>query len=295
MAMTFEQLSAFVETVDRGSFKQASIKLGKHTSTVSGLIANLEAELAMELFVRKPRSLEITPHGKEIYRYAQSVIRECDLLDVKANSLLEGLPSTFTVAVDNDLMGADIADICAKMIAKFPAIEINIIAVDPMQVRSHVLNEQADIGFGVALFRGSHELTLADGYSFNVVFVASPELNCREKFVPLEEVRGMLQVSALFMKQIAHEDTHNLSSRTIYSNNLRNTKELLKHTAAWAMLPEFICKQDIEMAELDEMYVSPTASEKPNRWSTEISWLTAKPRNAAMDYIINELARLPDR
>ncbi|MCG9787788.1 LysR family transcriptional regulator [Vibrio sp. SCSIO 43140] len=295
MAVTLEQLNAFVETVDSGSFKQASVRLGKHKSTVSGLIANLEAELGMELFTRKPRSLEITSEGTEIYRYAQSVIRECDLLDVKANSLLSGLPSSFTVAVDSDLMGADIANIWAKLIIEFPSIELKILAVDPMQVRSHVLSEQADIGFGIALFSGHHELTLADGYSFNVVFAASPQLDCREKLVSLEEVRGMLQVSALFMKQIAREETHNLSSRTIYSNNLRNTSELLKHTKAWAMLPEFICQKDIATGELNEMYISPTASERANQWSTEISWLTAKPRNAVMNYVIDELAKLPNR
>lgn len=295
MAMTLEQLSAFVETVNKGSFKQASIKLGKHTSTVSGLIANLESELGMELFIRKPRSLEITEQGKEIYRYALSVIRECDLLDVKANSLLEGLPSTFTLAIDSDLMGPDISDLCAKLLAKFPSIELRILSLDPMQVRSHILNEQADIGFGIALFRGHHELTLADGYSFNVIFAASPQLDCNEKTVSLEEVRGMLQVSALFMKQLAQEETHNLSSRTIYSNNLSSSCDLIKNIAAWAMLPEFTCKQDIESGALDKMYLSPTASERPNKWSTEISWLTAKPRNPVMNYVIEELAKLPNR
>lgn len=295
MNMTLDQLAAFVETVDKGSFKQASNQLGKHKSTVSGLIANLESELGMELFIRKPRSLELTPEGSEIYRYARSVLRECDLLDVKANSLLEGLPSSFTVAVDHDLMGSDIAKIWAKIITKFPSIELKIVAVDPMQVRSHVLNEQADIGFGITLFSGHHELTLADGYSFNVIFAASPELGCREKLVSLEEVRGMLQVSVLFMKQIAREDTHNLSSRIIYSNSLRSSRELLKQTHAWAMLPEFICQKDIEAGELDKMYISPTASERANQWTTEISWLTAKPRNAVMNYLIEELAKLPNR
>lgn len=295
MAMTLEQLMAFVETVDTGSFKQASIRLGKHTSTVSGLIAHLEAELGMELFVRKPRSLEITPQGSEIYRYAQSVIRECDLLDVKANSLLEGQPSSFTIAVDSDLMGPDISAICAKLVDKFPALEFKLISVDPMQVRGHVLNEQADLGFGVALFTGHHELTIADGYSFDVTFVASPELGLKEQVVSLEEIRGQLQISALFMKQMNRQDTHNLSSRTIYSNSLRATQDLLKHTPAWAMLPEFVCSEAIDAGELDRIYISPTASVRSNQWSTEISWLTAKPKNAAMDYFIEQVAKLPNR
>lgn len=295
MAMTLEQLNAFVETVECGSFKQASARLGKHTSTVSGLIANLEAELGMELFVRKPRSLEITPKGTEIYRYALSVIRECDLLNVKANSLLEGTPSRLTLAIDHDLMAADVSAICARVINKFPSIELNVIAVDPMQVRSHVLSEQADVGFGISLFSGNHELTIADGYSFDVAFVASPNLNCRDKVVTLDEVRGMLQISARFMKQTGREDTHNLSTRNIYSNSSKNTLELLEHLDAWAMLPEFLCSQQLSSGQLDKMYISSTASKRPNQWATEISWLTAKPVNRAMEFVIQELAKLPNR
>ena len=295
MPMTLEQLTAFVETVETGSFKQASLRLGKHTSTVSGLIANLESELGIELFIRKPRSLEITSDGEEIYLYAQSVIRECDLLDVKANSLLQGAPSKLTLAIDSDLMGVEVSSICSKIIEKFPTLELKIICADPMQVRSHVLSEQADLGFGVALFSGHHELTIADGYSFSVVFVASPDLNYKEKELSLNEVRGQLQVSALFMKQMAREDTHNLSSRIVYSNNLRSTLELIKQLRAWAMVPEFMCSADIQSGDLDKMYISPTASKRPNQWSTEISWLTAKPKNAAIEYMISELAKLPNR
>ncbi len=61
------------------------------------------------------------------------------------------------------------------------------------------------------------------------------------------------------------------------------------------MLPEFLCLKDIEAGELNKMYISPTASTRPNQWATEISWLTARPRNAVMDYMIDELAKLPNR
>ncbi|RKF18011.1 LysR family transcriptional regulator [Alginatibacterium sediminis] len=295
MAATLEQLNAFVITVDKGSFKQASYQIGKHTSTVSGLIANLEAELGIELFIRKPRSLEITPAGSELYQYAKSVLREFDLLDVKANSLIEGLPSSLTIAVDSDLMGAELSAVFASILSNYPALELKVLSTDPMQVRGHVLNEQADVGFGVSLFSGHHELTLADGYSFDVTFVASPALGFKEQVVPLERVRGQLQVGALFMKQLGKQDTHNLSSRIIYSNNSRSTLELLLQSNAWAMLPSFICERAIAAGDLEEFYISPTGSVRANQWATELSWLTAKPKNAAMDLFIKKVAQLPNR
>ncbi|MDN3681937.1 LysR family transcriptional regulator [Vibrio tapetis subsp. quintayensis] len=200
MAMTLEQLNAVVETVDKGSFKQASYRLGKHTSTVSGLIANLEAELGLTLFERKPRSLDITPHGLELYDYAVSVTRECEHLDIKASSLLEGLPTTLSIAVDATVQGPEVAKVLTQLMEKFPALELKVLTCDPMQVRSNVLTHQADIGFGVNLFSGNHELTLADGFSFNVVCIASPTLNVKEQIVSLDKIRGQKQVAALFMK-----------------------------------------------------------------------------------------------
>ncbi|MFA0086642.1 LysR family transcriptional regulator [Vibrio sp. 10N.261.51.F12] len=295
MSASLEQLNAFVITVDKGSFKQASYQIGKHTSTVSGLIANLEAELGVELFIRKPRSLEITPNGLELYQYARSVIREYDLFDVKANSLLEGLPSSLTIAVDSDLMGKELSEICDNVLSTYPALELKVLSTDPLQVRGYVLNEQADVGFGVSLFSGHHELTLADGYSFDVTFVASPSLEFKEQVIPLEQIRGQVQVGALFMKQLGKQDTHNLSSRIIYSNNCRSTLDLLSHSNAWAMLPGFICERAIAAGDLDEFYISPTGALRANQWATELSWLTAKPKNAAMDLFIKKVAQLPNR
>lgn len=83
MAVTLEQLNAFVETVKTGSFKQASYRLGKHTSTVSGLVAALESEVGIELFVRKPRSLLLTTKGDELFQAAQAVSAKVNFLTLR--------------------------------------------------------------------------------------------------------------------------------------------------------------------------------------------------------------------
>ena len=64
MRLTIEQLRAFVETVDRGGFRQAGITLGKHGSTVGQQVAGLEIDYALELFQRSRRSVTLTYTGR---------------------------------------------------------------------------------------------------------------------------------------------------------------------------------------------------------------------------------------
>ena len=85
MAKSVEQLTAFVESVETGGFKAASRRIGKHAVTISGLVANLEAELGFDLFIRKPRSLELTEKGGELYSYAKSALHELEYFDAKAD------------------------------------------------------------------------------------------------------------------------------------------------------------------------------------------------------------------
>ncbi|WP_198160439.1 LysR family transcriptional regulator [Photobacterium jeanii] len=290
-----EQLEAFVETVERGSFKQASYRLGKHTTTISGLVANLEAEMGLDLFVRKPRSLEITQYGKEIYQYAKSVIRENEHLAIKANSLLQGVPTKLSIAVDLCLTDDRWFKILSSIMTKYPTLELQVLNGDPMQVRSWVLTSQADIGFSLNTFHRHHELSVADGYRFRVISVASPSLGLKNKVVSAEELRGELQVGALFMKQLGQEETHNFSNRMLYSNNMQSTLALIKSSPTWGLLPEFLCYSALKNGDVEQFFLSPTETTRPNQWSTEVIWALGKPMNAAMELFLSEVTALADR
>ena len=64
MALSLEQLHAFVATVDCGGVAQAARHIGKHVSTLREQVNNLEIDTGLTLFVRHPRSLEVTEHGE---------------------------------------------------------------------------------------------------------------------------------------------------------------------------------------------------------------------------------------
>lgn len=292
MAVTLEQLNAFVETVKTGSFKQASYRLGKHTSTVSGLVAALESEVGIELFVRKPRSLLLTTKGDELFQAAQAVVRESEFFDLKVDSLYQNAPSSMTIAFDSMLSSPQLSDIFAAIIDKYPSVSLKLLSGDPLQIRSWVLSHQADIALTVNTFHRHQELKAVEGFRYDVVAVASPRLGLKEQKISLDELRGKTQVSAYFMKQLGQENTHDYSNRVIYSNSFHETLSLLKSAPVWAWMPLFMLQESIDSQQVDRFYVSEEKHQRANTWSSELVWHNNKPKDAVMEYFINQVNEL---
>ncbi|GAM72298.1 transcriptional regulator [Vibrio sp. JCM 19236] len=292
MATSIEQLSAFVATIDKGGFKPASRSLGKHAVTISGLVANLESEVGFELFIRKPRSLELTEEGKELYDHACSVLRELDHFDAKANSLLEGEPSKITIAVDTALSGAELSQVYKQLFLRFPTLEVKILSGDPLLVRGWVLTCQADIGFSTGTFSMPHELSSARAYSFQIANISSLDLELAGKQLNMHQVRRLRQVSVSFLKDLGLSEGHNISNRVTYCNNINEMLELVKHCSCWAIVPLYLCAEALENGEVDqfELEVKDTA-----HWYTDLIWRAETPVNSAMQFFIDEVLKLKDR
>ncbi|GEM78505.1 LysR family transcriptional regulator [Vibrio superstes] len=292
MAASIEQLSAFVETIDRGGFKPASRRLGKHAVTISGLVANLESAVGFELFVRKPRSLELTEKGKELYDHARSVLREIEHFDAKASSLLGDEPSRITIAIDSALNGAELSLVYKHLFQRFPTLEVKILSGDPLLVRSWVLTEQADIGLSMGTFSMSHELSSARAFSFQIANLASPDLKLAGKKMTMHQARGLHQISVKFLKDLGLSEAHNVSNKITYCNNLHEILELVKHCSCWAVMPLFLCEDALENGEIDkfELEVEDTA-----HWYTDLIWRAEKPVNSAMQLFIDEVLKFKER
>ena len=73
--MDFKQLQSFVTVVQEESFTQAASKLFISQSTISTHIRQLETALNTKLILRTTKSLQITPKGRELYEYAQNILK----------------------------------------------------------------------------------------------------------------------------------------------------------------------------------------------------------------------------
>lgn len=75
MALTTENLKAFLTIYELGSFTKASAKLGLTQSALSQKMARLEDFLETTLFIRKPNGLDLTSTGVKLLPYAKQQLQ----------------------------------------------------------------------------------------------------------------------------------------------------------------------------------------------------------------------------
>lgn len=74
-------MRAFVRVIDTGSFSQASNQLAIPRSTISKLVADLEAHLGTRLLHRSTRSVAATADGLRYHTQASAMLADIDALD----------------------------------------------------------------------------------------------------------------------------------------------------------------------------------------------------------------------
>lgn len=136
----------FVEIARSGSIREASERLNVAPSALSRQIQNLEYELGMPLFERRPRGMTLTPAGEIYARYAQAVNLETD----RVRSELEELRGLRRGIVRVAAVEGAVADILTNAVARFrvkyPGIRVNLVTIGTDDVIASVRDGKVDVG-----------------------------------------------------------------------------------------------------------------------------------------------------
>ncbi len=290
MATSLEQLHAFVATVENGGVAQASRVIGKHVSTVREQVNNLEIDTGLTLFLRHPKSLEITEHGEHLYSYAKAMLSEAALFDAKVDSLLKGVPSNLTIAIDTSLMEPDLDNLVAKLLTNYPYLNLKVLNGDTLQVQQWILSGNADIGLMLSTVTIPIELINSNAYSFEVVRVVPANWDLPNP-AQHSDLRDKLQLSYSFLQEIGMRDADVMSHRALLCNNANQLLNLVKSGVGWAHLPKFICQDAIARK---DVVINQTSSEKFSNWNADLVWLKEKAVNPAIGMFIKAVQALPD-
>src|SRR6516164_6303130 len=106
MSFSSESIEVFLAVIDHGSFSAAARTLGRVPSAVSMTIANLEAELDLQLFDRSGREPQPTAAARSLEPQARLLAAQLRQLQVQALALTQGLESRLTLAIAPELLAA---------------------------------------------------------------------------------------------------------------------------------------------------------------------------------------------
>ncbi|PIF78807.1 DNA-binding transcriptional LysR family regulator [Variovorax sp. 54] len=98
--LSMDQLRTFIAAADEGSFSAAGRKLRRAQSVVSQTLANLEAQIDVQLFDRSARYPQLTEQGTALLAEARVVVNSMNGFKAKARTMAEGLEPELSVAVD---------------------------------------------------------------------------------------------------------------------------------------------------------------------------------------------------
>src|SRR4051794_38347745 len=124
---TLDQLRVLLTVVEVGSFAGAARKLNRATSVISYTIANLEAQLGVRLFDRKPtRQPKLTGAGRRGLGGARLVESGSGAVRSETEGLLQGLESELHVVLDTFLPKDRVVDALTAFFATYPTVSLHL-------------------------------------------------------------------------------------------------------------------------------------------------------------------------
>lgn len=164
MIMLNNNLHLFITAAELKSLTKTANKLYVSQPAVSHAIKKLEEELGVKLFVRNKRSsLTLTDAGRDILALAYQMVDLENRLYQRAyeeNHLMGGVVRIAAVPLSTSLILAHVLPTFKK---QFPDVQVELLEGNPSEVKSMVLNYQADLGISTSPYMGlEHRLLMKD-------------------------------------------------------------------------------------------------------------------------------------
>jgi DNA-binding transcriptional LysR family regulator len=125
------RLRVFREVAARGSFTAAANALHYSQPAVSHHIARLEEELGVQLLVRQPRGLSVTPAGEQVLRHADAVLDRLNEAERELADLAAVATATVRLAAFPSAATTLVPETVAALARRYPEITLDVVQADP--------------------------------------------------------------------------------------------------------------------------------------------------------------------
>jgi DNA-binding transcriptional LysR family regulator len=128
MRFTLRQLEYFVATCEAGSVTDAALSIPVAQSSVSAAIAQLEAALSVQLFIRHhAQGVSPTPAGRQFLAQARALLRDADQLERFASELTDELTGTLDLGCLVTLAPLTTPRLVKEFEDRHPAVTVQMI------------------------------------------------------------------------------------------------------------------------------------------------------------------------
>ena len=155
-------LRYFEAVAEEGSIRRASDRLHISPSAVDRQILKLEDYFGTPLFERHPNGMRLTDAGRLVLRHSRNTLHDFARLRGDIDSLRGIVSGQVTITTLDSLTVHFLPEALARFVAAHPAVQIRVVALDPVGTMQSVAQGHADLGLTFSPARRRGVSLLAD-------------------------------------------------------------------------------------------------------------------------------------
>ncbi|GGX78413.1 LysR family transcriptional regulator [Massilia dura] len=251
MHFSIDQLLAFHAAAELGSFSAAARRLCKAQSVISTAVANLEADLGVQLFDRAGRYPRLTPAGERLVKDAGRIIGECQHMQALAGELAGGVEPRLTLAIDDDSHLPWLERVLGDFATRFPRVELELLFPLMEDLLEMIGSGRAHLGVGYEQ-QGLRSAIRSHGLgSVEVALVvAARHPLARQGTVTRTELASTRQIALTARTRQKSSPEIQLSSAIWWVEGDPAVLEMVRQGHGWAIVPLFVANSALERGEV---------------------------------------------
>ena len=143
--MRYRQLRYFCKIVECGSFSRAAATIHVAQPALSQQIAELEAQIGVELLQRSARGVRATRAGEVLYREALGILRQMDQIPSLVRSDSGGVEGSVSLGIVSVLGPRVATAVVAACREALPKVTLKLVALDSASLRERVETQALDM------------------------------------------------------------------------------------------------------------------------------------------------------
>jgi len=159
---TLEQWRVVQAIVEHGSYAQAAEALHRSQSSVSYMVARLQEQLGVELFLLEGRKARLTENGAALLARASELLGDAHRLEQLADNLQRGWEAEVRLAVDAALPAAVLLSALKAFAGLAPQTRVHLTEVVLSGADQALLQRQVDLAVGTRIPTGHFGERLLD-------------------------------------------------------------------------------------------------------------------------------------
>lgn len=259
-ALTLDQIRTFVAIADSGSFRAAAQKLSRVQSGVSVAVANLEAQLGVQLFDRSGHRPMLTAQGQVLLGGARDIIARVDMFRARAQGFAAGVETELGIAVDTLYPMEQVGRAILQMRLSFPSVAVRV-QVEPLGGPLEALRRKR-CALSVMVgedFRDPRIRFDALSPIVQVAVIAADHplvQTRRDQAIGAQTLADHLQIVLSDPSALSQgRDFGVLSSQTCRVNTQDAKHDLIRGGVGWGRLPLWLVERDLQEGRLVRLNV----------------------------------------